>query len=64
MNTTATKIANPSLGTAAIISENTINEAIIKVCVLRIWHAANIGRACMDRVTITAGLHLCSYTGV
>ncbi|XP_050002713.1 rab11 family-interacting protein 1 isoform X2 [Alexandromys fortis] len=30
MNTTATKIANPSLGTAAIISENTINEATIK----------------------------------
>ncbi|XP_075842572.1 rab11 family-interacting protein 1 [Microtus pennsylvanicus] len=30
MNTTATKIANPSLGTAAIISENMINEAIIK----------------------------------
>ncbi|XP_040587693.1 rab11 family-interacting protein 1 isoform X2 [Mesocricetus auratus] len=30
MNTTATKIANPSLGTAAIISENLINEAIIK----------------------------------
>ncbi|XP_006982982.1 rab11 family-interacting protein 1 isoform X3 [Peromyscus maniculatus bairdii] len=30
MNTTPTKIANPSLGTAAIISENLINEAIIK----------------------------------
>ncbi|KAL1773180.1 rab11 family-interacting protein 1 isoform X1 [Sigmodon hispidus] len=30
MNTTATKTANPSLGTAAIISENLINEAIIK----------------------------------
>ncbi|XP_057608527.1 rab11 family-interacting protein 1 isoform X2 [Chionomys nivalis] len=30
MNTTATKIANPSLGTAAIISENMINETIIK----------------------------------
>ncbi|KAM5264520.1 rab11 family-interacting protein 1 [Ctenodactylus gundi] len=30
MNTTATKIANSSLGTATIISENTINEAMIK----------------------------------
>ncbi|XP_038184042.1 rab11 family-interacting protein 1 isoform X2 [Arvicola amphibius] len=30
MNTTATKIANPSLGTAAIINENLINDAIIK----------------------------------
>ncbi|ELK28862.1 Rab11 family-interacting protein 1 [Myotis davidii] len=30
MNTTATKIANSSLGTATIISENLINEAIMK----------------------------------
>ncbi|XP_003498283.1 rab11 family-interacting protein 1 isoform X1 [Cricetulus griseus] len=30
MSTTAMKIANPGLGTAAIISENLINEAIIK----------------------------------
>ncbi|XP_021495584.2 rab11 family-interacting protein 1 isoform X1 [Meriones unguiculatus] len=30
MNTTATKIANSSLGTAAIISENLINETIMK----------------------------------
>ncbi|KAL6053440.1 hypothetical protein STEG23_020409 [Scotinomys teguina] len=30
MNTTATKIANPSMGTAAIISENLIHDAIIK----------------------------------
>nr|XP_010944240.1 rab11 family-interacting protein 1 isoform X1 [Camelus bactrianus] len=30
MNTTATKVANSSLGTATIISENLINEAIMK----------------------------------
>ncbi|XP_066090233.1 rab11 family-interacting protein 1 isoform X1 [Saccopteryx bilineata] len=30
MNTTATKIANSSLGTATVISENLINEAIMK----------------------------------
>ncbi|GAB1293067.1 Rab11 family-interacting protein 1 [Apodemus speciosus] len=30
MNTTATKIASPSLGTATIISENMINEALMK----------------------------------
>lgn len=47
MNTTPTKIANPSLGTAAIISENLINEAIIKVCVLRSWQFVKICRACM-----------------
>ncbi|XP_045391870.1 rab11 family-interacting protein 1 isoform X2 [Lemur catta] len=32
MNTTATKIANSSLGTATIISENMINEVMMKKC--------------------------------
>lgn len=34
MNTTATKVVNSSLGTATIISENSINEAMMKVGVL------------------------------
>lgn len=31
MNTTATKIANSNLGTATVITENLINEAMMKV---------------------------------
>lgn len=42
MSTTAMKIANPGLGTAAIISENLINEAIIKVRDLRIWQSLHV----------------------
>ena len=35
MNTTGTKIANSSLGTATIISENLINETTMKVSLLQ-----------------------------
>lgn len=37
MNATTTKVANSSLGTATIISENLNNEAMMKVCLLGSW---------------------------
>lgn len=66
MNTTATKIANSSLGTATIITENLISEALMKVSVQR-RRGEGFGKiaelVCIESPALTAGLSRCSHTG-